>query len=135
MAKAGKCCEACGQELPWLVHGLQFHADTGIAERGGAHVHIPPLRMMLLEVLIDAYPGTASAARIVDVLYAERRHQPGPTTSKMHASYLRKDLAPLGVGIENVHGYGYRLTFDAPVEARLTRYRSERQAVVQGEML
>jgi len=60
-----------------------------------------------------------TAAELLDSVFCSNRHDADSTLVRVHIHRLRKKLKGIGLNIEGLHGYGYRITSaTARVDAR-----------------
>jgi DNA-binding response OmpR family regulator len=104
-----KTCPCCGAEIgfaPDLIVSLDYNT----ASRNGVMIGMEPQSAVLVHELTRQWPGNVPFERLERVMYGWTDHS-GDFRSvlKVRISRLRRDLKPLGVGIANYYGVGYRL--------------------------
>ena len=75
----------------------------------GAVVHLSPLEHRLAALLIDQLENSVSNEELI----RSARLEGNEGTLRVHISRLRRRLAPLGLAITSVYGYGYVLRAEA----------------------
>jgi DNA-binding response OmpR family regulator len=104
-----KTCPCCGAEIvfaPDLIVSLDYNT----ASRNGVMVGMEPQSAVLAHELARRWPATVRYDRLETVMHGHMDH-PGDFHSvlKVRVCRLRHALKPLGVGIANSYGVGYRL--------------------------
>lgn len=109
-------CPCCGA----AVASEQFLVDlaSNTVMRNGIVVKLPPQQAEILFVLRKHQPEGASFERIAAALWG-KGDWPDSAVNGIHVrtTMLRKMIAPLGLSIEGVRGWGFRLKVDG--EGRL----------------
>lgn len=113
------CCPTCGQ--PVAEADTLLVSPTGASvTRLGAGAVLTMSETTILAMMRKKYPAHAVRESIILDLYGLRDEpENAENTVRVLIHRLRHKLAPLGVDIENSHGFGYRLVFrDAPIVRR-----------------
>jgi two-component system OmpR family response regulator len=88
------------------------HPTTPVIESWGlsfrdAHVFLAPREHAIAEVLASQFATAVSEDDLLERAWPE---QDGTTTAlRVYVARLRKGLAPLGLTIKNIRGYGYMM--------------------------
>lgn len=109
------------------VGPLSIDVDDGTVVTATGALDLPPLTFRLLVLLVRASPNTARSENLLDELWPGRFV--GDENLKQRVYRLRKALAPYGVEIETVRGWGYRMitpvrTSTTPAVRSDDRYQS-----------
>lgn len=104
-------CPCCGQRIA-DGESLVVSLETNTASRLGTTVQLTPRMAEILTVLRGRYPGSANTGGLIRAIYGHRDEPASAYTAlRVHISYLRRRLAPLGVAIEVTYTAGWRLAF------------------------
>lgn len=85
-----------------------FILEHGVILHGGREVRLTPRQAALLGVLAKHPGSVVHPDRLIPAIWPEREPRLPEDCLKVHLSQLRRRL-PAGFGIENRHGFGYRL--------------------------
>lgn len=89
-----------------VVPNLEIY--PGGCSYGGKSAKLSPCQATFLTKLRDS--KEVSHEKMLGVLYAGR-DWPWANATQNLACVLRRKLKPLGIGIENIMGYGYRIEY------------------------
>jgi DNA-binding winged helix-turn-helix (wHTH) protein len=123
-------------ERPNTIYGCHVHWDRGALERDGLEVRLSPREVRMLEALALAPIGNTLDNELMSSFVW------GPTRGSRNrlrvlVARLREKIDPLGLTVEGVHGYGFRLV-QGPRGRRMPKLRDTngrytRVQDVQGE--
>jgi two-component system OmpR family response regulator len=103
-----------------LTHRAAAHPpapaiDThGLVTFRGRRVFLPPSDARVAEILLAFFDDAVPEERLVDEVSAD---ESAAGRLRVHISRLRKRLAPLGLEITAIRGFGYRLHATIPASA------------------
>lgn len=102
-------CPCCLQ--PVEGNDLLISEDKQNASRNGIVVHLAASSTTILGLLYKRYPGAVHREVIMGVLYGDNDDPPFEKTIDVFICRLRRLLLPLGLGISNSYGNGWRLLY------------------------
>lgn len=91
-------CPCCGSPV---ARPVVVDLNTNMASANGKAVHTTPSEAVILNALINAYPGTVRVAQIIRDLWGMREEpETAGMTLRVWMTKLRHRLVPLGLGIK-----------------------------------
>jgi DNA-binding winged helix-turn-helix (wHTH) protein len=102
-------CPCCGAPVDPLE--ILVDEPSGVVVRHGRAARLRPQEVQIFSILLSHHPAAVMCDALFAALYGARADG-GPDNDKIFAVYavrLRRALAPLSLGVENVYGRGYRL--------------------------
>lgn len=104
-------CPACGQDLPEFPR-IAFDGNNVLF--GTRYARTTEQTKTILKLLDKVWPHPVSIDRLMVGLFADPDHEPMTLPGEVISQRVvlaRKRIKSLGLTIENVWGYGYRLVY------------------------
>lgn len=105
----GECCEACGRPFEFKAGRIDITLDLDSLRYKGEEIHLSLRQGQLMRVLLRAYPNGLHRERIYLSVWGVDSDVCDKTMDVIFCK-MRKKLAPIGLGIANMHGVGFKLT-------------------------
>jgi len=107
--ETGRCsCPICGSVLP--AHEIAFR--EGLVVANGAAVRLTKAEGAIFELLLKRSPSRVARENVYQAvvsLHLTEADWPGEKILDTHIHHMRRKLGKVGLTIETIHSFGYRL--------------------------